>query len=385
MTPPDRPATDYVALLRPALSKVRPYRAGKPIEDVEREFGLDRVVKLASNEGPWGPVPRAIEALERAATRLNRYPDPGGELLRNALADHHQVSAECIVLGAGADGVIDCLSQATLDPGDEIVCGWPTFPSYVGYAAKQGAAVRSVPLRDHKLNLGEMLAAITPNTKLVYLCYPNNPTGTINGHGELKNYFDLVPDHVLTVIDQAYFEYVDEPDYADAIVSFFKPGKRVLILRTFSKIYGLAALRIGYGVTSPELTRALTKTRRAFDIAQPGLDAARASLGDGPEIAARRERNSASRDWLISVLRSHGFSPVVPGVANFIYTETAFDAEYLFQLLLKEGVIIRPLGPFGAPKAIRVTVGTPDEIDFLDHALAAVHPSTREGQRNSAT
>lgn len=385
MTPLDQPATNYAALLRPALSNVQPYRAGKSIQDVEREFGVERVVKLASNEGPWGPVPRAVEALERAATRLNRYPDPGGDLLRTALADHHEVSAECIVLGAGGDGVIDCLSQATLDPGDEIVCGWPTFPSYVGYAAKQGASVRSVPLRDHTLDLGEMLAAITSRTKLVYLCYPNNPTGTINAQVELENYFDLVPDHVLTVIDQAYFEYVDEPGYLDAIVSFFKPGKRLLVLRTFSKIYGLAALRIGYGVTSPELAAALTKTRRAFDIAQPALDAARASLGDAPEIATRRARNGASRDWLISVLRSHGFSPVVPATANFVYTESSFDAEYLFQRLLEEGVIIRPLGPFGAPKAIRVTVGTADEIDFLDYALAAILPSARGGRRSSAT
>jgi histidinol-phosphate aminotransferase len=328
-------------------------------------------VKLASNEGPYGPFPAALEAIARAAPELNRYPDGGAYLLRTALADRHGVRFEEIAPAPGADGVVDCLAQALLDPRDEIVCGWPSFPSYVLDARKLGAVPRTVPLRDHCYDLEAMLDAVGPRTKIVYVCYPNNPTGTMNSRAELEAYFDRVPDHVVTVIDQAYFEYVTDPDYADG-VDYFKAGKQVVVLRTFSKIYGLAGLRVGYGVGPDDLVTAIGKVRRAFDLSAPAQVAALASLADEEEVARRRRLNEEARADVERALREHGFDVAAPAVANFLYADASGDGGALFDALLRRGVIVRPLGAFGAPEAIRVTVGTPDENAFFAEALAAV-------------
>jgi histidinol-phosphate aminotransferase len=355
--------------LRPALAGLIPYEPGKPVEEVQRELGLERVVKLASNEGPLGPFPAALEALERASPGLNRYPDGGAYRLRAAIAERHGVRFEEIAVGAGADGLIDGISQATLDPGDEVVCGWPSFPSYVIYALKLGADAVRVQLQENRYDLDALLAAVTPRTKLVYICNPNNPTGTMNAREELDAYFDAVPEHVVTVLDQAYFEYIDDPAYPDAIEEYFKSGRRVIVLRTFSKIYGLAGLRVGYGVTSVGLVTALGKTRRAFDLTTPAQEAALASLDAGDELERRRQRNAEGRAELERVLRDAGYAVVGPAVGNFLYVDLGEDAQPVFDALLRQGVIVRPLLGFGAPHAIRVTVGTPDEHDFLSAAL----------------
>ncbi|MGH3072601.1 MAG: pyridoxal phosphate-dependent aminotransferase, partial [Gaiellaceae bacterium] len=255
-----------MSLFRAALDGLRPYEPGKPEEEVQRELGLDRVVKLASNEGPWGPFPAALEALERSAPLLNRYPDGGAFHLRNAIAERHGVEPANVVTAAGADAVIGHLSVATLDPGDEIVTAWPSFISYVLDAAKLGATPRQVPLVDDHYDLDALLDAIGPRTKLVYIATPNNPTGTMTTRAQLDAYFARVPEHVLTVVDQAYFEYIDRPDYPDAVAEYLLGGRRVLVLRTFSKIYGLAGLRVGYGVGPADVIEAIGKTRRAFDV-----------------------------------------------------------------------------------------------------------------------
>jgi histidinol-phosphate aminotransferase len=357
---------------RRAIRELVPYEPGKPVEEVQRELGLERVVKLASNEGPLGPFPAALEAMERAARELNRYPDGGAWALRSALAERHGVRFEEIAIGAGADGVVDCLHQAVLDEGDEVVLGWPSFPSYVIDAVKCGAVPVCVSLREHRYDLEALLAAVTPRTKLVYVCYPNNPTGTINTRKELDAFVASVPEHVLTVIDQAYFEYVEEPDYVDGVVDYFRAGRPVLVLRTFSKIYGLAGLRVGYGVGPEEVVREVGKVRRAFDISVTAQVAALASLSDPEELARRRAANTAGRMQLEQILRSSGLAPVGPAVANFVYAETGRDGRELFESLLREGVIVRPLGAFGAPEAVRVTVGTPEDHEFLRAALGHV-------------
>jgi histidinol-phosphate aminotransferase len=360
------------SVIRPALQALVPYEPGKPVEEVQRELGLERVVKLASNEGPFGPFPAALEAMERSLLDLNRYPDGGGYLLREALAARHGVASEQVALGSGGDGVIDCLAQATLDPGDEIVCGWPSFVSYVLTAAKLGGVARQVPLRAHRYDLDALLDAIGPRTKLAYLCLPNNPTGTTNTRAELDGWFERVPEHVLTVVDQAYFEYIDEPDYPDAIEEYVKAGRQVIVIRTFSKIYGLAGLRIGYGVGPAELVSALGKVRRAFDFNSQAQAAALASLGDEQELGRRRRVNAEGRDMLRGILESHGWPTAQPAVANFLFAEVGDDARPVFEALLRQGVIVRPCGAFGAPGAIRVTVGTPDEHEFLAGALARI-------------
>jgi histidinol-phosphate aminotransferase len=358
-------------LIRPALAELVPYEPGKPVEEVQRELGLERIVKLASNEGQFGPFPAALEAIERATLELNRYPDGGAYRLRRALAERHDVRFEEVVVCAGADAVIGYVSQASLDPGDEIVTGWPSFPSYVLDPLKLGATPVRVPLRDHRVDLEAMLDAITPRTKLVFIAAPNNPTGTTSTRAELDAYFAAVPPHVLTVVDQAYFEYIEEPDYPDVIEEYAKKGCRVLVLRTFSKIYGLAGLRVGYGVGPEEAVTAIGKVRRAFDVTSTGQEAALASIGDELEIARRRSANREATRLLAERLRGVGLEPVEPAVANFVYVEVD-DATALNQALLLRGAIVRPLRSFGAPGGLRITAGTPDEIAFLGEALDAV-------------
>ena len=349
-----------------------PYEPGKPVEEVQRELGLDRVVKLASNESPYGPFPVALEALARAERELNRYPDAGGWKLRTALAERHGVRLDEVALGSGSDGIVDMLSQVALVPGDEIVCAWPGFPSYGIYATKLGGVARRIPLRDDRHDLDALADAVTERTKLVYIANPNNPTGTMNTRAELDRYFDAVRGHVLTVLDEAYFEYVSDPDYPDGIEEYFKRGVRVAVLRTFSKIYGLAGLRIGYAVAPEEVVRELAKVRRAFDVSTPAQEAAVASLGDTAEIDTRRRLNTEGLVELDTALRRHGLRTAAPSVANFVFAEVGDDARPLFDELLRLGVIVRPAGGFGAPGAIRVSVGTPEENALFAEALGTV-------------
>jgi histidinol-phosphate aminotransferase len=360
------------SFFKPAVRDIVPYEPGKPVEEVQRELGLERVVKLASNEGPYGPFPAALEALAGGIQDLNRYPDGGAYRLRRALAERHDVRFEEIAVGAGADGVIDCLAQVALDPGAEIVLGWPSFPSPVIDALKLGAVPRQIPLRDGRYDLTAMLDAVGPRTKLVYVCHPNNPTGTMNTRAELDEYFGRVPEHVLTILDQAYFEYVDDGEYPDGVEEYVKQGARAIVLRTFSKLYGLAGLRIGYGVGPASLGTAIGKVRRAFDVNQLAQEAALASMGDPAEIERRRRENAVQRARVEQALRDHGFEPVAPAVANFVFAAVGEDSRPLFEQLLREGVIVRPTHGFGASGAIRVTVGTAEENEVFAEALARV-------------
>jgi histidinol-phosphate aminotransferase len=362
------------AFFRRALDALVPYEPGKPVEEVQRELGLERVVKLASNEGPYGPFPAALEAIERAARELNRYPDSGAYRLRVALAEKHGVPLENVVLGSGADGVLMCLNLAVLESGDEIVCGWPSFPSYVLNAIKLGADPRRIPLTDHRYDPEAILAAVTPRTKIVYLCNPNNPTGTMVTRTEVDAYFEHVPEHVLTVLDEAYFEYVEELGYPDGIEDYFKNGRRVLVLRTFSKIFGLAGLRVGYGIGSEAVVRTIGKVRNAFDINHIAQEAALASLGDATELARRRRANAEGRAAVEPLFAENGLVCAGPAVANFLYVEVGGDSREFSDRLLREGVIVRPLAPFGSAGAIRVTIGLPDENEFLASALERVSP-----------
>ena len=362
-------------LIRAALAGIVPYEPGKPVEEVQRELGLERIVKLASNEGPYGPFPAAREAIERAIAELNRYPDGGCHRLRTALAERHGVALEEVTVCAGADAVIGYVCQALLDPGDEVVTGWPSFISFVLDPLKLAAIPARIPLRDHRFDLDAMLVAITPRTKLAFIATPNNPTGTMTTRSELDGWFARVPDHVLTVIDQAYLEYIDEPEYPDAIEEYARAGRRVLVLRTFSKIYGLAGLRIGYGVGPEPVITAIGKVRRAFDVTSAAQEAALASLADTAELARRRTANREAMVALEDALRRHGLDPVTPAVANFLFVETGDDARALNDALLRRGVIVRPMGPFGAPGALRITAGTLDEIAFLAQQLETVVPA----------
>ena len=343
---------------RPALADLRPYEPGKPAADVRRELGLERIVKLASNEGPYGPFPAALEAIARQAPALNRYPELGGDLVER-LAVRHGVARERVAVGNGVDAIVGCLSMAYLDPGDEAVMAWPSFISYRLDTVKQAATPVMVPLRDGVHDLDAMAERIGPRTKIVYICNPNNPTGTMVGHDELQAFIDRVPDRVLVVVDEAYHEYVTDPDYPDAIAEHVLERPNVAGLRTFSKIYGLAGLRVSYMVGPADVVRETMKVRNAFDVSELAHVAALASLDDPVELIRRRELNERGRTDLEAALVSAGMTPY-PACANFLAADVG-DGRALAHALEADGVIVRPLEPFGAPGSIRVTVGTPDE------------------------
>jgi len=359
-------------LIRPALDGLVPYEPGKPVEVVQRELGLDHVVKLASNEGPFGPFPVAIEAIRRALPESNRYPDGGCYRLRETLAERHGVRFEEVIVAAGADAVIGYVCQSTLDPGDEIVTPWPSFPSYVLDPLKAAAVTVRVPLDVGRVDVDALLDAVTSRTKLAFVPTVNNPTGTMTPREDLLRFLDAVPEHVLTVIDEAYFQYVEDPSFPDAIEEAAKRGRNVLALRTFSKIFGLAGLRIGYGVGPAGVVSAMRKVQRAFDVTTPAQEAALASLDDDAELERRRAVNRDAMAALEAVLREHGFDPISPAVGNFLFVDVGEDAAALDQRLLCRGVIVRPMGSFGAPSALRITAGTPEEIAFLAEQLDAV-------------
>ena len=350
---------------RPEIAELRAYEPGKPASALRRELGMDGVVKLASNEGPHGPFPAALEAIAAAAPGLNRYPERGLELME-ALAARHGLGIERIAPGNGADAVIANLALAFLRPGDDVVMGWPSFVSYRLSTLKMGAVPVGVPLRDGAYDLEAMAAAITPATRLVYVCSPNNPTGGIVSCDQLAVFLDAVPERVLVVIDAAYHEYVADDRHADAIAEHAgRPN--VAVLRTFSKIYGLAGLRIGYAAAPAAVAAELSKVRGPFDVSELAHAAAVASIDDGGELARRREQNAEQRERLAEGMRGLGLDPF-RAAANFVCAEVG-DGAQMAGRLEREGVIVRPLAGFGAPSCIRVTVGLPAENEAFLAAL----------------
>jgi histidinol-phosphate aminotransferase len=355
---------------RRALDGLVPYEPGRPVEIVQRELGLaGPIVKLASNEGPWGPVPAAMDAIVNAARAGNRYPDGGCWSLRSALAERHGVGFDQVVVGNGADGVLNYLALAMLEPGDEVAFCWPSFPVYAINAAKLGAVAVRAPLAGASYDLDALADAITERTKLVYVTNPNNPTGGMVGRAALERFLDGLPANVLPVLDEAYFEYLDDSEYPDGASEQLARGRRCVVLRTFSKIYGLAGFRVGYGLCPPDVAGACLKVKNAFDVTQSALDAALASLGAGGEIARRRDETRAGRERLAAGLRERGLDPL-EGVANFLCVNVGDGAAFAARLE-REGVIVRPLGPFGDPASVRISVGSREELSRLFAAIDA--------------
>jgi histidinol-phosphate aminotransferase len=338
---------------------------------LQEELGLARIVKLASNEGAFGPLPAAVAAFEAAVPHLNRYPDAGAAPLRRALAERHGVAVEQVVPGNGADELIRLCAVATLDAGDRAAFPWPSFPSYVTAAACSGAEGERVPLRSNAFDLDAVLEAARGGAKLLYLANPNNPTGTLLDRGELRSFLDALPAGVLCVLDEAYADYSEPEPEGLAMV---REGRASLcVLRTFSKVYGLAALRIGYAVASPEIADALDRVRPVFNVNQPAQEAALASLADTEAVAGRVNHARRARAFLFDALAGAGLAPV-ESQTNFVYADVpGGDAAGLADRLLREeGFIVRDLGGFGAPEAIRVTCGTDEENEAFGAALTRV-------------
>jgi histidinol-phosphate aminotransferase len=342
------------------------------MRELQAELGLERIVKLASNEGAFGPLPAAVAAYEGAVGELNRYPDAGGLRLREALGARFGLPVEQVVLGNGADELIRLSAVATLDAGDRAAFPWPSFPSYVAAAACGGAEAVRVPPRGRASDLGALLEeARKPGTKLVLLANPNNPTGTLLDRGELRSFLAELPEGVLCVLDEAYSEYAEQEPEGPLLVAEGTP--RLAVLRTFSKIYGLAALRIGYALASPEVADALDRVRPVFNVNQPAQEAALASLHEQEAVGLRVQHARGARQFLFDALAGAGLDPE-PSHGNFVYADVpGGDGEGLARRLLEEqGVIVRGLTGFGAPGAIRVTAGTDEENEIFAEALHVV-------------
>jgi histidinol-phosphate aminotransferase len=343
------------ALVNPSVLSQPVYEPGKPIEDVARELGLDPagIVKLASNENPLGSSPRGIAAATRALEHGELYPDGGCFALRQKLAAHHGLAADQFVVGNGSNEILELLGHVFLRPGDEVVMGAPAFIVYKLVALLFGATPVEVPLVAHRHDLAALGRAITPRTKLVFLPSPNNPTGTANTAEEITAFVRALPEHVVFVFDEAYAEYLESPPDLRALIA---EGRKVICLRTFSKIYGLAALRVGYGYCAPELAALLNRVRQPFNVNAIGQAAALAALDDREFTDKAREVNKAGLRRLEADFTQRGLE-WVPSVANFLLVKVG-DGARVFAELQKRGVIVRPMKPYGMPEWLRVTVGT---------------------------
>ncbi|MBI2873731.1 MAG: histidinol-phosphate transaminase [Firmicutes bacterium] len=355
-------------LARESLRDIAPYRPGKPIAEVQRELGLSDVIKMASNENLFGPSPRASAAAREAVAEMHYYPDADCYLLREALAGLWGVPRESLVFGSGSDEVVRLLGQAFLQEGDEAVVPDPSFPGYLPAVQGPGATPRVVPLRRFRLDLEAMAACFGPRTRMVFLCNPNNPTGTIVEQEETELFLARLPERAILVVDEAYGEYVDSEDFPWGI-EMFRRGLPVVVLRTFSKVYGLAGLRLGYAVAPPEIAEGINRIRPVFNANVIAQQAALAAVEDRAHVEKVKELTRAARLTLYKELDSRGIE-YVPSETNFILVRLG-DAGGASQALMRRGVIVRPADFFGYPEWIRVTVGPPSYQERFLTALDA--------------
>jgi histidinol-phosphate aminotransferase len=342
----------------PWLRDLVSYEPGKPIEDVARELGLkpEEIIKLASNENPLGPSPKALAAMREMLERSHFYPDGGGYYLREAIAAKMGLKRENVILGCGSNEIIEFIGKAFLNPGDEIIAARHAFVVYKLMATLFGATTIEVPDPGYAHDLDAMLAAITPKTREVFIANPNNPTGTLLSQDEIDRFMEKVPDHVVVVFDEAYYEFLENPPDT---LKFVREGRNVVVLRTFSKIQGLANLRIGYGLAKPELIDVLQKTRQPFNsngIAQAG---ALAGLADEEHQRKTRELTIEEREAMQREFAAIGLE-YVPSFANFILVRVG-DGKAVFQALLRKGIIVRDMNSYGLPEWIRVSIGTAEQ------------------------
>jgi len=360
----------------PWLRELVSYEPGKPIEDVARELGLrpEQIIKMASNENPLGPSPKALAAMQEMLLRSHYYPDGGGYYLREAIAKKIGVSRAHVILGCGSNEIIEFIGKAFLNPGDDVVTARHAFVVYKLMATLFGANTIEVPDPGFAHDLDGMLAAVTSRTKEVFIANPNNPTGTLLNQEEIDRFMEKVPEHIVVVFDEAYYEFLPEPPDT---LKFVREGRNVVVLRTFSKIQGLANLRIGYGIAKPEVIDVLQKTRQPFNangIAQAG---ALAGILDDEHQQKTRELTWEGRDFLQREFAAMGLE-FVPSHANFILVNVG-DGKRVFSELMKRGIIIRDMNPYGLPEWIRVSVGTMEQNRrFLEELRPLVSMAPRE-------
>jgi histidinol-phosphate aminotransferase len=338
--------------VRQTVLGMEPYNPGKPIEEVKRELGLTDVIKLASNENPLGPSPLAKQAIVSSVEEANLYPDGSGFALRQKLAKKFEVAMDEIILGSGSDEIISMLAQTFIAPGDEAVTSETSFVRYEQAVALMDGVMKFAPMQNYTYDLKAIAKLITPKTKLVFIANPNNPTGTMVDKTAVAELMQRVPPEVLVVFDEAYYEYVQNPEYPQTF-EYFRNGKNVIILRTFSKIYGLAGFRVGYGFANPELLNLLNKVRPPFNVNRMAQIAALASLDDVAHVNKSRETNRLGKEYIYAECSKLGLE-YVPTAANFILIKCPINAKQIFDNLLRQGVIVRQT----STQHIRVTIGT---------------------------
>lgn len=359
-----------VPLVPPYIESLEPYKAGKPIAELQRELGLTHVIKLASNENPLGASPRALEAMRASMGQLQLYPS-GGLDLRETLAAAYSLRVENVIAGSGSEGIMSNIIRAFLCDDDEVLTSEGTFIGFYVLARSRGTRLILVPLRDNRFDLPAIADRITAHTKIIYLANPNNPTGTIFTRREFDDFMGRVPEHVLIILDEAYFEYArDNPLYPD---SMFYRYDNVITLRTFSKVYGLAGIRIGYGFAHDALIRNLLKVKLPFEPSTLASAAGIAALGDAEFLHRSLAVNAAGKKRLGDGLAAIGLTPL-PTEANFFCVPMADEAAVhaLYTALLHRGIIVRPLTAFGLPHCVRITIGTEEQNTALLEALEAI-------------
>jgi histidinol-phosphate aminotransferase len=357
-------------LVPPYIASLQPYKAGKPIEEVQREFGLRHVVKLASNENPLGPSSMAIDEIKRHLDGLHYYPT-GGYELRSVLAGLYRLKVENVIVGSGSEGIMSNIIRTFLCDDDEVLTTESAFIGFQVLARSRGVAYRTVPYRDWHYDLPALGREVNDRTKIIYLANPNNPTGTIFSKEEFDAFYRNVPERVLIILDEAYFEFASEnPSYPDSMRYRYD---NVITLRTFSKVYGLAGVRIGYGFAHEELIGNLLKVKLPFEPSTLAQAAGVGALRDEEFLRRSLETNARGLRFLTGALRELGME-VVPSAANFVMVvrESEADVNFLFHELLKRGVIIRPLKAFGLPHCLRISVGTEEENAEFIGALRKV-------------
>jgi histidinol-phosphate aminotransferase len=359
-----------VNLCRKCILNLTPYVPGKPIEEVKRELGLDDVVKLASNENPLGPSPMALDAMRAALTHVAQYPEGSCFELRQGVAKHLGVDPDMLIFGAGADEVIHYLGIALLEDGDEIVQADPSFVQYKAASTLMDCPAHMVPLKNWTHDLTAMLAKVNERTKMFFITNPNNPTGTMNSADQVEAVMNALPERCLLVLDEAYYEYADDPAYTRSI-EWIKQGRNVIALRTFSKIYALAGTRVGYGVAPKPIIDLLERVRAPFNVNSIAQAGALASLGDPGQVTRSREQNRKSKEYFYAQLDRMGI-PYTPTQANFLWIDVQRDCKEVFGKLLRLGVIVRTGDIFGCPTHIRVTTGTDEQNARFIEALGKV-------------
>ncbi|MGE5380742.1 MAG: histidinol-phosphate transaminase [Methylocystaceae bacterium] len=358
---------------RPQVFDLKPYVPGKPISEVKRELGIDEVIKLASNENPLGPSPKGKEAAHRAVDDLMLYPDGNCYELKQTLASYFKVSEKQLLIGNGSDEILKLLAETFLNVGDNIVCATPSFSEYEFVAGVMGAEIRMVPVNNFRLDLPAMLAQVDAKTKMFFVCNPNNPTGTILYKDELDELMAKIPASVLVIFDEAYYEYVEDERNQTGLSYLAAGYPNVVVLRTFSKIYGLAGLRVGYGISTEEVVDLVMRVREPFNVNLMAQEAAVAAIGDDDHVKRSCANNSQGKSYLYREFDKLGFT-YAPTEANFILVDVGRNCQEVFTGLLKQGVIVRTGNIFGADfvNYIRVTIGTPEQNERFIKALKAV-------------